>query len=127
MNMPLCLVLCAMIFAMTGCGLTGSPGAERDRRAQQAVEGTKAKRYYMRLEPFPIREAPSEAVVSTPTMTLPAGRPLEVRVNCGMDLHDGGWQYRDEQGRIWLADRTWRPGAQWGVQGAFPHGRGLAR
>ena len=107
-----------VVFILTGCISIGlGAEIELDRRAAEAVAGSKAERYYMRLKPFVIRKAPPVPGLRIPSITLPAGEPLQVRVNCGMDFHEGGWQYRDENGNLWLADRVWRKGAQWGVRG----------
>lgn len=90
---------------------------ELDRAAMKAVEGRNMGGYLCRLEPWTINAAPPEPVVSVLKVVLPKGEPLALRINCGMDLVDPGWQYRDERGRTWLADRDWHEGAQWGVEG----------
>ncbi len=88
-----------------------------DQASQQAIIGAKVGGHKIRLTPFTVHQAPPKAVRTRPTLVLPAGKPVELRINCGMDLVDPGWQYRDEQDRIWLADRTWHADARWGAIG----------
>ena len=52
-----------------------------------------------------------------PAVSIPAREPLVLRINCGADLVEPGWEFVDEAGRVWLCDRPWTPGAAWGVEG----------
>ncbi len=113
-------ILCVLLipFLVSCASYSGTPSEWKalDQAAQAVIEGKKVDRYYVRLEPWTIRAA-SKIERSVPTLTIPAGERLALRVNCGMDFHEGGWQYRDDKGRVWLADNAWSDDAQWGVEG----------
>jgi len=92
--------------------------ATLNEAAKAALEGKEVtKGYRLSLDRSELKAALAPPDRRTESFTIPAGKPLILRINAGMDMGGPGWRYVDADGNAWLPDRRWREGAQWGVEG----------